>query len=336
MRNVLIIKSEPKQPGGLEKNANRIIRAFEDNGDPVTTLVKPSEDFVLDWMKKNNTGIVFGLDRFRFQTHIRAGNGCHKAFLTSRKYSEGALKYYSCLINPKHRKILSMEKASFEYPHLKRIIANSQMVKDEILEHYDVDPNKITVLHNGVEWHEMEPAFKASFEMKRPDIFTFLFIGNGYKRKGLSPILLALVGIKNVRLLVVGKDKDAIKYQLKAQKLKLNVEFFGAQKDTTPFYQQADALLIPAFYEPFANVTLEALAMGLKVVSSKANGSSEILTKQTGFIIENLLSIDSVRDALLQAMNHHKTLATALPVRQSIQHLDYAAHLKKLVTICYE
>ena len=336
MRNVLIIKSEPKQPGGLEKSANRIIGAFEGNGDHVVTVVKPTDNFVVDWMRKNKTGIVLGLDRFRFQTHIRAGNGCHQAFLRSRKYSEGALKYYSCLINPKHRKTLNIEKASFECPNLKRIIAISHMVKEDILEHYDVDPNKIIVIHNGVEWHEMEPVFKASFEMKRPDIFTFLFIGNGYKRKGLSQILLALVGIKNARLLVVGKDNDAMKYQLEAQKLRLNVEFFGPQKDAIPFYQQADALLIPAFYEPFGNVTVEALAMGLKVVASKTTGSSEILTKNTGFIIDNLLSIDSVRDSLLQAMNHPKTLATALPVRQSIQHLDYAAHLKTLVTTCYE
>ncbi len=336
MRNVLIIKPEPKHPGGLEKSAERIIGAFKVNGDQVTTLVKPSENHVIDWMRKDQTSIVLGLDRFRFQTHIRAGNGCHQAFLNSRRFSEGALKYYSCRVNPKHIHTLKLEKASFECSDLKRIIAISQMVKNDILDHYDVDPNKITVVHNGVEWHEMEPAFKASFEIKRSEIFTFLFIGNGYKRKGLSLILQALVGIKNVRLLVVGKDNQEMKYQALATKLKIDVEFFGPQKDVIPFYQQADALVIPAFYEPFGNVTVEALAMGLKVVASKTTGSCEVLTKETGVIIENLSSIDSIREALVETMKLPKELATALPIRKSIQHLDYSLHLKTLVDICYE
>ena len=47
-----------------------------------------------------------------------------------------------------------------------------------------------------------------------------------------------------------------------------------------PFYQMADALVIPSFYDPFANVTVEALAMGLFVLSSKHNGGPEILTKK--------------------------------------------------------
>ncbi len=55
-----------------------------------------------------------------------------------------------------------------------------------------------------------------------------------------------------------------------------------------PFYQLADALAIPSFYDPFANVTVEALAMGLFVVSSRSNGGFEILDPSKGIIIENL------------------------------------------------
>ena len=68
---------------------------------------------------------------------------------------------------------------------------------------------------------------------------------------------------------------------MQALAAKLNIQrrvtFFGPQKEIRPFYQFADALVIPSFYDPFANVTVEALAMGLFVVSSKSNGGHEIL-----------------------------------------------------------
>ena len=77
-------------------------------------------------MREENFGpkqfdIVFGMERNRFQTHIRAGNGVHAAFLKSRLASEGVLKYGMCLINPLHRKILELEKEGFENPKLKKI-----------------------------------------------------------------------------------------------------------------------------------------------------------------------------------------------------------------------
>ena len=103
--------------------------------------------------------------------------------------------------------------------------------------------------------------------------------------KGPSHLLLALSEIKNepFHLTVIGKDHHPTYYESLADSLGLRqrVSFFGSILPL-PFMQQADTLVVPSTYDPFANVTLEALALGVFVVSSPFNGGSEILDKENG------------------------------------------------------
>lgn len=311
---VAIIKSPVQQPGGLEKVAQRITDGFRARGAQIVQTM--------------DADIVFAMDRSPFQTHLRAGNGSHWAYLQSRKLSEGWLKYWSCLINPRHRKILALERKAFEDPTLKKLFVNSHMVERQILERYHVDPKKVVVVHNGVEWSELEAKGKTG-------PFTFLFIGHGFTRKGLRPLLEGMRLLNNPpQLLVIGKDKHEAKFRALARGLP--VEFLGAQANVRPFYSQADALVIPSFYDPFANVTVEALAQGLFVVSSKFNGGSEVLTRENGTVIQDLLSPPSIKQALEIAMQHPKTQVSAAHIRESVKHLDYSIQLKTLLDACYE
>ncbi len=269
------------------------------------------------YLKKNPHDIVFGMERNRSQTHYRAGCGVHAAYLERRKLFEGAAKFY---LNPLHRFLLSQEKAAFEDPNLLRLFTNSYMVKEEILSYYRVKPEKIIVVHNGVEWDEFEKPFQ---EKKKSDCPTFLFVGNGYQRKGLTYLLKALPS--GCRLLVVGREKNLSYFQKLAPK---NVTFYGPQADLIPFYQVADALVIPSLYDPFANVTTEALAMGVYVVSSKFNGGHEILKQETGYIIDDLFSKEAMESALQTALT---TSINPLLIRNSVKALDFSFQLSKIV-----
>lgn len=363
MKHVVLLKSKAGNSGGLEKYASRIAAAFTAKGARVSILTTGStpqnnpsiytfptaawpaflrmEQFdraVTRWLKKNHADLVFGMDRNRFQTHIRAGNGVHAAYLESRVHTEGWVKKWTCMLNPLHIKILQLEKQAFENPLLQKLFTNSYMVRDQILQRFQTDPKKIQVIHNGVEWHEMQADFSAWTEQKRSDLFQFLFIGNGYLRKGLDRLLEGLARLKrrDFQLSVIGKDNKIDEYRAKTIRLGLDkqVFFFGAQTDIRPFYQTADVLVIPSFYDPFANVTVEALAMGLFVVSSKQNGGHEILTAENGTVIEDLLNTDSVVNALEIAMKHPKTPLSAELARQSVKHLDFSHQLTTLVEAC--
>jgi len=370
--NIALLKSRLSiGKGGLEKTVYRLADAFAQRGHYVTVLTTECETEKLGeieivnvgntpkrgyrqlltydrlcqrWLEKNPQNIVFGMDRNRQQTHYRAGNGVHRAYLESRKEADPWWKKISFDFNPLHRTLLQLEKEAYESPRLQMLFTNSQMVKDEILYHYCTPPSKVQVVHNGVEWEEMQhdfddwPTTRVDLQRKlglNPDAYQLLFIGHGYQRKGLQFLLqgLAQLNNKKIQLSVIGKDRVQKKFITIAKKLGIEqqVFFFGAQENVRPFYQIADALAIPSLYDPFANVTLEALAMGLFVVSSKRNGGYEILNQHNGYVIEDLN--EGVASALQNALNHRKTVESAQKIRNEVQKYSYYNQLLKMIQI---
>jgi len=285
---------------------------------------------------------IISMDKTIYHTHIRAGGGCHKAWLLRKEklYSWWRKKLLS--INPYHKFVLKLEKLGFEGPWVKKIITNSNMVKREILEHYKVDETKIMVIHNGVEWKALEKAFwekENKYYLRKeleldPDAFYFLFVGNGFERKGLKFAIKALsLFPRDIKLIVVGHDKNIKKYKKLAQNLKLSerILFVGYQQNVTKFYQVADAFLLPTLYDPFSNASLEALAMGLFVVTTKDNGCSEVIKDFSGIAIENPNEVDSLAYAMNLAISKEKD---PFKIRMSVAHLDVEEQVKKLVEVC--
>lgn len=370
MKTVAILKKDFHIHGGLEKSAWRIIQALKERGASVTLLtsleisapcpvlscsldskfkfmrLKEFDTWCKSMVKRLKFDVVFSMDRVTFQTHHRAGNGVHAAYLALRAQKEGFFKKLSFKLNPLHRVMLKLEKATFEDPHLKGIIVNSHYVKKQLLHFYATDPAKIHVVHNGVEWNEMENDFNLSFSHKEkiakelsldPKLFQFLFVGHNFHRKGVSLLLkaLSLLPRRDFHLSIVGTDKHISAYQKLATQLGLdkNVSFFYSQSDTRPFYQVADALVIPSHYDPFANVTVEALAMGLFIVSSNNNGGHEVLSPDSGITIDPF-DLKSFAAALETSLGHPKTLLSAKKIRASVQHLDFSHQLEKVCQIC--
>ncbi len=245
-------------------------------------------------IKTQPHSIIFGIDRISCATHLRAGNGVHRAYLEKKAILASRLKTFSDRLSPLHHNILKLEKHSFTHPALRLVFTNSEMVKQEILRFYPVDEKKIQVIHNGVEWDEFEGPFNAWQHQKQPLChklgldpahFHFLFVGHGFQRKGLSLLLdaFATLNESDCHLSIVGKDKHLSSFRVQCQRLGITnrVTFFGQQQDITPFYTVSDCLVIPSLYDPCANVTIEALAMGLYVVSSPFNGGAESLQQKT-------------------------------------------------------
>lgn len=373
--NVTLIKSTLHKTGGLEKYTWQLAEDFCALSAAVTILTTGSitppfaspllkivsfpirhafsflqllhfDSACSHYLAEHPTPIVFSLDRTRVQTHIRAGNGVHAAYLQQRSREEGRFKSLSFHLNPLHRAILAIEKKAFEDPHLKILFTNSQMIKNEILSHYRVRPDAITVLHNGVEWHAMQSAFDNWQEGRAialqkycldPSAYHFLFIGHNYQRKGLDKLLRALSEIQHApfQLSVIGKDKNLAHFQHLAKEcgLENKVFFFGPSHDITSFYQLADCLVIPSVYDPFANVTVEALAMGLFIVSSQTNGGSEVLSPHSGAIIEVLDDPSSFAQSLELALSLPKTRDSASRIRSDVSHLDFSLQLRRMTEL---
>ena len=148
-------------------------------------------------------------------------------------------------------------------------------------------PEKIRVIYNGVDRERFSPDRlrhkppAAIVELGlEPGIPTILFVGSGFKRKGLHFLIAALPRMqrRDSRLLVVGHGRTS-PYERLAAKLGVaqRVRFLGPQPAVERFYAAGRVLALPTIYDPCSNVVLEALAGGLPVVTTAANGASEFI-----------------------------------------------------------
>lgn len=360
MKRIFFIKSRMHKQGGLEKYLDRLARLFANMGHEVsvltstsqvveqgkrpyaiTSLMKPCscswlhillfDRAVRAYLQNHSADVVFGFDRhFLPLTHYRAGNGCHRAYLAMRGDQVGWFQRALLWLNPLHWVTLLAERSTVLHPST-HIICNSDMVKGEFVRYYpDVNKNHLHTIHNGVEWSEFEEAFRSrSNQVGTPHI---LFVGNEWRRKGVEQLLrgLALVN-EPFHCTIVGKEKRYRYFQQLVTKLQLQdkVELRPYHESSLSWYQRADILAIPSLYDPFANVTVEALAMGLFVVSSSSNGGSEVVVpKETGLILESLDPM-SMRNSLNEALCMIRTQANLKEsIREKAQQFDFKKTLQ--------
>ena len=294
------------------------------------------------FLNRNRYLSILSLEHTSFHTHKRAGGGCHIAWLKRRELFVSSWKRRIMWRDPYHKLVLDIEKKGFTSPWVKKIIANSELVKREVMEFYGVPQEKIAVVYNGVEWEALQGPFLEALmgkeELRRkmdldPSRFYFLFVGNGFERKGLGPALRALRFLpKDVSLLVVGYDKREGDYRRLASKLGLRerVIFYGPQRDVHRFHQVADAFVLPTLYDPFSNATLEALAMGLFVLTTSDNGCSEVLRPESGIVIDSL-NEEAVAEGMKKAISTYKDPRR---IRESVKHLNLKNQISKLIEEC--
>jgi UDP-glucose:(heptosyl)LPS alpha-1,3-glucosyltransferase len=297
------------------------------------------------FLKGRHYDCILGMDRTEIQTHLRAGGGSHAAWLRRRSAECSSLRRLSFRLNPFHRATVNMEGKAFLSPGLKRIFCNSHMVQEEISQLYPAAAGKIMVVHNGVEWGAFSDPFQEAISDRErilealsldPHKFYFLFVGSGYERKGLRKALSAMPYLPDhVDLLVVGKDRNEKRYVGTAEKLGLGdkIHFLGAQGNVVPFLQVADAFVLPTLYDPFSNACLEALAMGLYVVTTRANGCSEVVKPGAGSLIQDPTRPRSVADAMHTAFTDRMSKEE---IRGTVRHLELDTQLYKMVDTCLE
>jgi UDP-glucose:(heptosyl)LPS alpha-1,3-glucosyltransferase len=358
-----MLKSTLHAGGGLEKYTLRLFKALQEKGHDVQILSTHSEypatqicrrlnmSFLnLLWfdyncrayLKKHQYDVILGLDRHLLpQTHYRAGNGCHAAYLARRKKICSPIRNFFFSINPLHILTRLSEKKTFEAPSKTIIICNSHLVRQEILSFYpQTSPERVIVVHNGVEWGEYEPHFQQKLLAPRshsspPHI---LFVGHEWKRKGLDILLAALHLLKDQQFIVtaIGKEKNPSYFCQLAQKYGIanKVRLYPTAQNPIPFYQSANIAVLPSRYDPFANVTLEAMAMGLYVVTTTANGGAEAVTNYiNGHVIDEDSSAQTLAQAILSAFSIVKDPVRPQLIRDSIRHYDLPLKLQQCISI---
>lgn len=222
---------------------------------------------------KADFDVTLSLDRTPGCDVFRAGDGVHAAWLKRRAPFEPAWRCFLRRWNPKHGALVLLERLVFA--EVKHVIANSRMVAGEIREYYDFPEERLSVIYNGI-GASISPAPKPQSRKKLgvPDrAFCALFVGTGWERKGLKTAVEAIDRIETDAVLLVAGKGPAGSYRGKRGR----VIFLGPTRDLSSAFGAADAFVLPTVYDPFSNACLEALAAGLPVITTSANGFSEIL-----------------------------------------------------------
>jgi UDP-glucose:(heptosyl)LPS alpha-1,3-glucosyltransferase len=245
--------------------------------------------------------IFFSLERIPGCEIFRAGDGLHVAWLARRRAFEPRWKSWSHALHPKHHQLLALERSIFSPHSPTHVIANSQLVADEIREWFPDFPSaKVHIIPNGYDpppalSPQVREALRFSFRKVHgipSDAFVALFLGSGWERKGLRYALLATAGMPRTRLVVVGKGR-ARNYAAP------HVIHLGEQKITAELFAGCDVLLHPTWYDPFSNACLEALSAGLPVITTRANGAAEALDHSiTGSVISRADQTEELRAEL--------------------------------------
>ncbi|QWR78003.1 glycosyltransferase family 4 protein [Candidatus Magnetomonas plexicatena] len=241
-------------------------------------------------------------ERTTHQDIYRAGDGCHSTWLRLRAIIENPLRRFSFKINPNHRAILKIEKECFEKTPV--IVANSMIVKQNIIADYGISAEKIRVLYNGVDLKRFNTDNRITYraalrqELGVPeDMPLLVFAGSGYERKGL-PTLLRAVSMINDDLMVLAAGKgDIAKYKRLSKTLGVmeRVLFLGPVKNIERVYAAGDIFVLPTLYDPFSNASLEAMAAALPVITTMTNGVSELIeTGVNGAVLDDPLNAEAL------------------------------------------
>ena len=240
---------------------------------------------------KEHCDFIFSFERVWNCDAFRAGDGVHRAWLDRRAHFEPAFKSWFRKHQKKHRQLLELEASLYSPQSSVRIVANSQMVKGEITKYYGLPAERITVIANGYDRQQIPAAERLRLGQEKrqqlglaDDEQVILFAGSGWKRKGLSFAMQAFEKLrkgKKARLIVAGKGKKPRGIS------QHDVLFLGEVNSLSPIYEAADTFILPTLYDPFSNACLEAAAHGLPVITTTANGFSDIVKhSEQGVIVE--------------------------------------------------
>ncbi|HRY82185.1 MAG TPA: flippase-like domain-containing protein [Candidatus Moranbacteria bacterium] len=168
-------------------------------------------------------------------------------------------------------------------------------------------PNQeITVVRNGINTSEFYPSEEA---LKNEKTFNILFVGRLIERKGAIYMLEAFKSLskkyENIRLLIAGEGPLLEKYKKFARDNNLSekIIFLGIvnHNEIAKIYQKSHVFILPSLNEALGNVTQEALASGLPIITTDT-GAAELID-ENGFIIRKKSSQD-ISDCLEKVINN--------------------------------
>jgi glycogen(starch) synthase len=212
------------------------------------------------------------------------------------------------------------------------VITCSHFMHRHVSTVFDIPPERITVIPNGIDPGDLEPDDSISLPLLRarfaaPDERLVLLVGRLVHEKGFHLALDALAPVTrrfgDVRFVVAGSGTAEAELKRQARELGLTRRgaFLGWVGDDTlhALYRVADLCIVPSIYEPFGLVALEAMASGCLCIVADTGGLREVVPDDGSVghrfpsrdvaalqeVIEQVLGDDDARARAIAAAREH-------------------------------
>lgn len=239
--------------------------------------------------------------------------------------------------SPRHRVILSIEADVFG-DSTQRIQCASRFVAEALIADHGVSRNRILLLPNAVDSERfgspsaLEAGRRLRIELDEKAEQIWLLPASGWRRKGLPLLFQALASIRDPRihLWIAGRD-DPRPWRRMASELGLSnqVLFMGQRDDLEVVYAAVDGMVLPTRYDAFANVTLEAAASGLPVITTQTNGAAEWL--EAGLVLlEHADDLAGLVRALTTFADSERRIDFGRRAQEQARRLTWARHVEQL------
>jgi UDP-glucose:(heptosyl)LPS alpha-1,3-glucosyltransferase len=183
------------------------------------------------------------------------------------------------------------------------ILPVSELVKEGLLNVYDIPKERIHVIHPGIgreqvsviDKEESRSLIRERHGLSQEDLI-LLFVGMNFEIKGLDTILsgvayLAQKGNRysKLKVLVVGKG-DTKKYELLSRRMEIQdrIIFAGVREEIGAYYRASDVFVMPSLFDTFGMAVLEAMAAGVPVIITRNVGARDLVENGVnGFILQD-------------------------------------------------
>jgi len=199
-----------------------------------------------------------------------------------------------------------IEKSAYEAAAA--VIAVSAGMREDVLRSYpSIDPDKVKVVHNGIDsvlWqpnHDLDVVRKHGVD---PDKRSAIFVGRITRQKGLPYLLRAAAELPpDVQLILCAGAPDTKEIMAEVEGLMDNLKATREgviwipemlpRDEVTALLTSSTVFLCPSVYEPLGIVNLEAMACELPVVATATGGIPEVVVDgETGWLVP----IEQVQD----------------------------------------
>ncbi len=185
-----------------------------------------------------------------------------------------------------HARILSERR-------FKLLIANSVLMRDDVVRRFDVQPEAVRVVHPGHDPARFRPedrlcgrALRRELGVGSGELLVGLISSGDFVKRGVALFLGGLAGLppklkEGLHAVIIGRESRLDHYRRLAAGSGLGerIRFLAPVPDVQRCYHALDVYVHPALFEEFGQSVQEAMACGVCVLAGSRVGAAELLSE---------------------------------------------------------